>query len=515
MNCKNRRRGRMSAPYKFHDGLHPTCTLQTHFELQKTESFCDVTIVVNEDEIRAHKLVLASVSPYFRAMFTSGFIETTQDRIVMHEMEFSALRDIIDFFYTGKIEVTEENVYLIMEIAELLQVSAIRMACSIYLLSTLNTSNCFSAYVHATLCSYSDIAHKAFRYILHNFKSVMEEEEFLHVPPETLLNVLSSMVLDVSNEHQLLKAVVQWCEHDCSQRFHYLKPLVSKINLQEVPLDLLYSSIQEPLLAPQIREALSQILEEEEKEKRRTPYMYELFPVKSQLRTRHNEHEVMLAIGGETYRSFCCRTCECLTLGYCSWEFTVPEALYFTGPHQKNQDIPPMSYGHICAAVTARDYEVFVIGGTGRSTVLDDVECYSIKSNTWRDLEPLPMAVQGAGAAFLDLKLYVVGGRGRIGYENKVWVYKEHKNEWHEAPPLNTCRGYHGVVAVCGAVYAIGGACGEGNRTDTYLKCMEKYDQGRSRWYTLAPMHETRASFGCVAVGKFSMSWEDMMAHLS
>lgn len=56
------------------------------------------------------------------------------------------------------------------------------------------------------------------------------------------------------------------------------------------------------------------------------------------------------------------------------------------------------------------------------STVLDVVEYYSIQSNVWCDLAPVPLAVQGAGAAFLDQKLYVVGGRGRSGYENRVWV---------------------------------------------------------------------------------------------
>jgi hypothetical protein len=40
-------------------------------------------------------------------MFTSGLNETVQDRIVMHEMEFSALRDIIHYFYTGEIEVRD------------------------------------------------------------------------------------------------------------------------------------------------------------------------------------------------------------------------------------------------------------------------------------------------------------------------------------------------------------------------------------------------------------------------
>jgi hypothetical protein len=43
----------------------------------------------------------------------------------------------------------------------------------------------------------------------------------------------------------------------------------------------------------------------------------------------------------------------------------------------------------------------------------------------------------------------------------------------------------------------------EGSGKDLYLKCMEKYDRGRNRWYTMAPMHEERSSFGCAALGQF------------
>lgn len=44
-------------------------------EFQETEKFCDIVLKTNERTnkyIKAHKLVLASASPYFRAMFTGG-----------------------------------------------------------------------------------------------------------------------------------------------------------------------------------------------------------------------------------------------------------------------------------------------------------------------------------------------------------------------------------------------------------------------------------------------------------
>jgi hypothetical protein len=101
--------------------------------------------------------------------------------------------------------VTEENVYVMMEMANFLQVSALQAACSHYLLSALSASNCLSIYVHASLRGDKYTAHRAFRYALHNFKAVMEEEDFLLVPPETLLKVLSSQLLSISHEGQLLE----------------------------------------------------------------------------------------------------------------------------------------------------------------------------------------------------------------------------------------------------------------------------------------------------------------------
>jgi hypothetical protein len=102
--------------------------------------------------------------------------------------------------------VTEENVYVMMEMADFLQVSALHTACTYYLLSALSASNCLSIYLHASLREDDKyIAFKALRYMMKNFKAVMEKEEFLHMPPETLLKVISSQFLNISHEGQLLE----------------------------------------------------------------------------------------------------------------------------------------------------------------------------------------------------------------------------------------------------------------------------------------------------------------------
>lgn len=100
---------------------------------------------------------------------------------------------------------TEENVYVVMEMADFLQVSALQAACSHYLLSLLRPSNCLSVYMRASFRGDKYTANRAYRYIVHNFEAVMEEEDFLLVPPETLLKVLSSQLLNISHEGQLLE----------------------------------------------------------------------------------------------------------------------------------------------------------------------------------------------------------------------------------------------------------------------------------------------------------------------
>ena len=53
--------------------------LQNLNSLRQESSLCDVTLVVEGREFRAHRNVLAASSPYFRTMFTSDVREKTEN----------------------------------------------------------------------------------------------------------------------------------------------------------------------------------------------------------------------------------------------------------------------------------------------------------------------------------------------------------------------------------------------------------------------------------------------------
>jgi len=56
-----------------------------------------------------HKVVLASASSYFHAMF-NNIDESNTNIFYIRYLDFTTLQLLVDYIYTGKIVVTEQNV---------------------------------------------------------------------------------------------------------------------------------------------------------------------------------------------------------------------------------------------------------------------------------------------------------------------------------------------------------------------------------------------------------------------
>ena len=70
-----------------------------------SQEFSDVTFVVQGRQIFAHRLVLASASEYFKAMFSTGFREasTSQKEIEIPYTSYESFLDVVSYIYSGKL----------------------------------------------------------------------------------------------------------------------------------------------------------------------------------------------------------------------------------------------------------------------------------------------------------------------------------------------------------------------------------------------------------------------------
>ena len=78
-------------------------------EMRLAGILCDVTLVAGNVDIQAHKLVLANTSQYFYSMFTGGLKETESSRIVMEGLDSQTLTSLVEYSYTGKIVIIQDN----------------------------------------------------------------------------------------------------------------------------------------------------------------------------------------------------------------------------------------------------------------------------------------------------------------------------------------------------------------------------------------------------------------------
>lgn len=108
-------------------------------EQRKRDFFCDCSIIVEGRIFKAHKNILFANSGYFRALLIhyiqdSGRHSTASLDIVTSE----AFSVILDFLYSGKLDLCGENVIEVMSAASYLQMTDVVSFCKTYIRSSLD-----------------------------------------------------------------------------------------------------------------------------------------------------------------------------------------------------------------------------------------------------------------------------------------------------------------------------------------------------------------------------------------
>ena len=117
--------------------------------IQKQEAiFCDVVMKVCDYEIFAHSNILAAASPYFSNFLGQDLprqfsqrapqvIEIQIDGNEPNHLYAEAVGAMIDYIYTGKMSVTQVNVFQISEIARIMQMDSVIQFCDHFSASSL------------------------------------------------------------------------------------------------------------------------------------------------------------------------------------------------------------------------------------------------------------------------------------------------------------------------------------------------------------------------------------------
>lgn len=213
-------------------------------DLRKKKELCDVVLHVGELEIFAPKVVLASFSPYFYAMFTNDVLESRQNSITLKSLDPKSVELLIEFAYTAQIRITEENVQEVLPVACILQICPVKKACCDFTQSQLDPSNCIGIKDFAEIYGCLDLSKAAEKFIFRHFLQVSECEEFETLPKDRIVDFISRDELFVKSEDEVLAALLRWVTHDLKNRTQELKDLLKHIRVPFVSNTYLNSIIE-------------------------------------------------------------------------------------------------------------------------------------------------------------------------------------------------------------------------------------------------------------------------------
>ena len=115
------------------------------FTKEELDQPYDVTLVVRDDELRAHGKVISEASPFFEKLLNSDMKECKEGVVRLEIFTDSAMRNTLEFIYTGNVQILDEDdTRDLIVIADYLLLQNLKTPAMQTLLKELNTSNCIS-----------------------------------------------------------------------------------------------------------------------------------------------------------------------------------------------------------------------------------------------------------------------------------------------------------------------------------------------------------------------------------
>lgn len=515
-----------SEDYLFVDSRHPNTVLQGLNSLRLNNAFCDVTLCCGGQEFPCHRIVLASFSSYFQAMFSTDLIESKQERVAINGVEPQMIGMLVSYAYTSEVYISKANVQALLAAANLLDVMAVREACCRFMERQMDEMNCVGIHCFAEAHSCKVLEERSMDYILEHFSSVYQQEEFLSLCVDKLTEIMASDYLNVPKEEMVFEAAVLWL-NKCPFRKQNFEKVLEHIRLPVISPYYLHDVI-ESLDVVKENQACQTLISEAKDYLLLKDRRGELYCPRARPRRSTGTVQVIVTVGGEDDKvvlrsvesfdpvTYQWKNLACLPFAVSKHGLVVSDStLYLAGGEFPDGsasremwrydpcfdswiEMAPMNVARSELGLVMLDGFVYAVGGWEGRSRLDSVECYNPHTNSWQFTESAKMAVTSPAVVPLDGLLYVTGGAVLEDGDGTdlAQVYNPKTATWTEVAPMQIARSGSAACTLKGKLYVIGGWHASTENTDK----VECYNPKTNQWTMCAPMNERRYRPGAAVV---------------
>ncbi|XP_049790542.1 kelch-like protein 26 isoform X3 [Schistocerca nitens] len=453
------------------------CGLNT---LRSKGLLLDVTLVAEGEAFQAHRVVLASCSDYFRAMFTDAMRESRQSEICLNGVTAAGMRLLLDYAYTSRLALNLANIQDVLSAASHVQVVAVVEACSSYLqvlrivirwLSTLPAPTTADSCVQQRL-PYA--------------QRILRRVHFTEITPWDLDTVLSHSHMDQTLYRQVLAET-------CRQN----RPRTLKLPIPS-STSLINSRGMELAVVKVGGFGIAGITNE---------ITYFLPSVSKWRHLTSIPHVEQCNYGTAVLDN------ELYVVGGCFnqslQENIHPFGFRYSPRYNKWTTMAPMQRERCRFSLNVVCGRLYAIGGASEVDDPDDeeevsaCECYDPQTDSWESIRPLPgHRSQHAGAAMPGGSLYISGGLDRDLVLSSMLCYDAVTDVWQQRAPMLTPRADHVMLVLGERLYVCGGWFEDADTGNRVLcETIDVYDVSANTWDVVTTVPTPRYHAGIVGVG--------------
>lgn len=499
-------------------------------KLRDMEQLFDVVLIVEKDRLPAHRVVLASCSEYFRAMFTDGLLECQLDEIPLNGVTSTGMKNLIDFAYSSKIDINAGNVQDVLCAANHIQLMPVVEACVNFLKSHIVLSNCVDLLSIAELFTLQDLTQYVYKYISKNMSSLAMAAEFYKLSESQLENLLHLNYPVDCVESDVLSAVIGWIVHHHGYGSEAAIKYLTKINfsamtwveIEKIPN---FTDLNKMLSDEKVGYQLQKLLSNVPRSSALVPGLVNVRGYQESViicggfrpgtGMNNNIESYDLATGKMQYLT-------CVPhVDQCNFGITVTKnKLYVIGGCYNNDHMEEFIHGYgFCYNPAINRWEIippmleercrfylgsignklFAIGGDPAASMgtADFAPCeyYDLDNKKWQQIAPLPGNRMEHAGTTMEESIFISGGlqdqEGPVF--NTFFKYDTLTDRWLQLPAMPTPRADHSIFNYSGKIYAVGGWYDDSiSHQRVMASTVDCFDLNKGRWETIASVPSPR-----------------------
>ncbi|XP_022777878.1 kelch-like protein 2 [Stylophora pistillata] len=526
---------------------------------RKQDYLCDITLVSKDNrELKAQRNVLSPGSPYFCRLLQSDMKENREGIIRFEEISGSVMEDVLEFIYTGTVEVTQENAKELIAAGNYLIIPGLKTASGRFLEGEISHVNCISTFYLAEKYDCDELITSSRRCIHENIVKVAKLDEFLHLEAKEIERWISSDEITVKEEADVFTIILDWVNHKVSPRKTSFEELFRHVRLGFLSRDCLQGIainelvrenfacvklvmdaamkmavfVDEDHLPQSPRKGLETrvivarggkynlcYIPEEDQWKRLPNGTKELTATTSKMiKFRDQLFTFTKSEGAERYDPVFNDWSAFKSHAGSCYVAIVKGEIYAVQVNTTDQKTTVVKYNvelcrweavdlsfdqdcreNIC--VVASGTHLYMIGGWRKTRgYFANGERFDTVEKTWEEIASMQIERAGPFGVATQEKIFVAGGVYRGQKLNTCEVYSISTNEWQVFQCLNAPRCFGSMVQLNGKLYVLGGM-NENNQSELSVEC---FDTAEDRWVqkTTIPVESISSDYnsfiGCV-----------------